>query len=107
MTAQMHQAKIEQLQLLEQGLHALSSQRQELEAKQLEADAVISQLVSQPVSYKVIGNIMVKADSATLVEDLKQIKESAIIRIKSIEKQEQNMKVKAKDLQAEVMKGMM
>jgi len=98
--------KISQLQLLEQGMQNFNLQKQQLNSKLLESESALEHLDSSEVSYKIIGNIMVKMDKDKLKAQLEEEKGNAEIRIKALEKQEQSMRQKAKDIQQEVLKEM-
>ena len=96
--------KIGQLQLLEQSMQNLSVQKQNFQAQLLEIDSAIKELNETDKAYKIIGNIMVASNKEDLGADLKSKKEMFEIRIKTIEKQEKNIKDKAAAMQEEVMK---
>jgi len=96
--------KIGQLQLLEQSMQNLSVQKQNFQAQLLEIDSAIKELNETDKAYKIIGNIMVASNKEDLEADLKSKKEMFEIRIKTIEKQEKNIKDKAAAMQEEVMK---
>jgi prefoldin beta subunit len=98
--------KISQLQMLEQGLQSFNLQKQQLQTKLLEVDSALEELSKTDISYKIIGNIMVKVDKEKLKEELEQNKNTVTIRIKSVEKQETSMREKAKKIQEEVLKEM-
>jgi len=55
-------------------------------------------------AFKLVGNIMLKKKKKDLVEDLKSKKEVLELRIKNIEKQENKIKEKSKEIRDEVMK---
>ena len=98
--------KISQLQLLEQGLQNFNLQKQQTQSKFLEIDSALKELNMGSDNYKIIGNIMVKADNKKLKQELEDEKEIIKIKIKSLEKQETSMREKAKKIQTEVMNNM-
>lgn len=98
--------KISQLQLMEQGLQNFNLQKQQLHSKVLEYDSAIEELDSAKDSYKIVGNIMVKKESAELKKELEELKENTSIRLKAVEKQEDSMREKAKSIQQEVINEM-
>jgi len=55
-------------------------------------------------AYKIIGTIMVSSSREELKKELKEQKDILDLRIKSLEKQENNFKEKAEEIQKEVMK---
>jgi prefoldin beta subunit len=98
--------KIEQLQLLEQNISALVAQKQQFQSQLLENESALEELEKTKKSYKIIGNIMVESTKSDLKKELKNKKEMYELRIKSIEKQENNLRNKASDIQKQVLKAM-
>ncbi len=98
------QEKIGQLQRIEQSMQSIMMQKQQFQAQLMEIDSAISELEGSDESYKIVGNIMVKASKEDLNKDLKQKKELVELRIKTLEKQEKDTKDKATGIQSEVMK---
>jgi len=95
--------KIEQLQMLEQGMQNFLLQKQQLQAQIIEIDSALKELEKSNVSYKIVGNIMVNADKEKLSNDLVSKKEMIELRIKALEKQEKQIKEKAAAMQSEVL----
>ncbi len=100
------QEKIAELQLLEQNLQSFLIQRQNFQAQLAEIESAIKETGKTKDAYRIIGNIMVKAEKKDIEKELKQKKEMFELRIKNIEKQEEKLKEKASNLQKEVMKEM-
>ncbi|MBD3313353.1 prefoldin subunit beta [Candidatus Woesearchaeota archaeon] len=98
--------KIAQLQMFEQNLQGSLVQKQNLQAQLMEIESALNEVGNAETPYKIIGNIMVRTDKDSLKKDLEQKKEVIELRIKSLEKQEQNIKDKAKKTQTEVLEGM-
>lgn len=98
--------KINTLSVLEQNLQQLSSQKRSFQNQLIELDSAIDELSSSETSYRIIGNIMVKTDKASLKEELESKKQVIDVRIKAIEKQEKSIKDRNKSLQEEIMKEM-
>jgi len=96
--------KINTLSIMEQNSQHMAAQRQSLQTQLLEMDSALEELGSSTESYKIIGNIMVKADSKSLKEDLSSKKELISVKIASIEKQESASQEKTKKLQQEIMR---
>jgi len=95
---------INQLQLFEQGLQNLLMQKQQFQLQLAEIDSALKELGTTKESYKIVGNIMVSAKKDELEKDLKEKKEVVELRIKSLEKQETQIKEKASKLQEEILK---
>ena len=96
--------KIQQLQMIEQSLSSLLQQRQKFQAQLIETDSAMEELKDTPQAYKIIGNIMIKASSGDLISELSEKKKIIELRIKSLEKQEAQLKERAASMQSEVMK---
>jgi len=95
--------KINQLQLIEQGMQNFLAQKQQFQMQLVEIDSALNELEKTEKAYKIVGNIMVSSDKEELKKDLKEKKKIYELRVKSLEKQENNMKEKASAVQAEVM----
>lgn len=94
--------KMQQLQMMEQGLQSFAMQKQQLQSKLMELDTALDELGKSETSYKIIGNVMVKAKQTDLIKELEQSKQRTEVRIKTVETQEQAMRENAKKLQQEV-----
>ena len=98
-----NEAKIEQLQLLEQNIQALLVQKQTFQSQLLEIENSLEELKKvKERPYKIVGPIMVLSDKEELTTELENKKEVLDLRIKSIEKQENDTRERAKKLQEEV-----
>jgi prefoldin beta subunit len=95
--------KINQLQLLEQNMQQYSMQKQQFQGQLIEIESALSELKSTTDAYKIVGNIMVKSSKADLDKELTSKKDVVELRIKTLEKQEQRLKDKAKEIRSEVM----
>src|SRR3989344_6825063 len=99
--------KIRELQLLEQNLQQTIMQRQNFQGRLMEIDNALEELEKNPKDvYKIIGPIMVRTNKNDVEKDLKSKKEVVNLRITNVEKNENKLKEKAKNLQEEVMKGL-
>ena len=101
-----HDEKIQKLQLFEQNAQQLLAQRQQFQTQLIEIDSALAEIDKTKESYKIIGNIMVSTSKEDLKKELKEKKTMVDIRVKSIEKQEKEVKDKAKKRQEEVLKGL-
>ncbi|MDP2750233.1 MAG: prefoldin subunit beta [Nanoarchaeota archaeon] len=102
MTAEM-QKKIQELQMLEQNLQNFLIQKQNFQMQLVEVDSAIEELAKTDKAYKIVGNLMILSKKEDLEADLKNKREMAELRIKSIEKQEKSIKDRASKLQKEVL----
>jgi prefoldin beta subunit len=98
--------KLNQLQILEQSMQTFLVQKQQFQTQLAEIDSAIEELGKSEHAYKIVGNIMIKSDKKDILEDLKKKKEILELRLKTIEKQEKNLKDKAEKAQAEVLGDM-
>ena len=96
--------KISQLQMMEQGMQSFLLQKQQFQAQLVEIESALKELEKAKEAYKIVGNIMVSSDKDELENDLKKKKEIVELRIKTLEKQESQIKEKASAVQAEVIK---
>ena len=101
------QKKIAQLQLLEQNIQNILMQKQSYQQQVVELDNALEEVSNANGGvYKVVGNIMVNSYKESVKKDLVSKKEIVSIRIKSVEKQENQLKDKASALQTEVLESM-
>ncbi|MBS3125817.1 prefoldin subunit beta [Candidatus Woesearchaeota archaeon] len=98
--------KIGQLQLYEQSAQSILVQKQQFQLQQLEIDSALKELEKTDEAYRIIGNIMVASGKEDLKKDLESKKEMLVLRIKALEKQENQIKEKAMKLQSEVVSQM-
>ena len=98
--------KIGRMQLLEQNMQNMMMQKQQFQSQLIEVTSAMEELEKTEKAYKIIGNIMVLSKKDSLKTDLEQKKEMVELRIKAIEKQESDLKEKAKDIQKEVLSEM-
>ena len=96
--------KIGQLQMFEQSLQNFLGQKQQFQVQLVEVDSALNELESAEKAYKIVGNIMVESDKTELKADLQSKKEMLELRIKTMEKQESQVREKASQLQSEILK---
>ena len=97
---------ISQLQIIEQSLQNLLSQKHQFQIQLVEITSALKELDIAKESYKIIGNIMVLIERDELKKDLESKKSVVELRIKSIEKQENQIREKSEKLRAKVMEKM-
>ena len=100
------ETKLNQLQMLEQSMQNLLMQKQQFQLQQVEIESALKELEKVNEAYKIVGNIMVLSKKDDLKADLASKKEIVELRIKNMEKQENQLREKASKLQNEVLKGM-
>ena len=98
--------KLGKLQMMEQSMQNLLMQKQQFQLQRVEIESALKELENVDEAYKIVGNIMVLSKKADLKSDLSSKKEVIELRIKTLEKQENQMRDKASKLQNEVLKEM-
>lgn len=93
----------QQLAQTEQSLEQFSLQKKQFQNQLGEAGASLEALEHSGDAYKLIGNIMVKQSAVDLKNELSERQETLQVRISTIEKQEEKLHVKVKELQQVVM----
>jgi len=96
--------KIAQLQLYEQSLQNILIQKQQFQSQSVEIESALKELEATKEAYKIVGNIMVASKKEDLKKELEGKKETIALRIKTLEKQENQVREKAKKIQEEVSK---
>ena len=97
------QENVQRLQMMEQNLQALGMQKQQFQAQLFEIEGALKEIATSPAAYKIVGGIMISTDKDTLQKELQGKKELLELRLQTIEKQEKQVKDKAKKLQEEVL----
>ena len=96
--------KISQLQMFEQSLQNFLGQKQQFQVHLVEVESALNELNGTEKAYKIIGNIMVEADKNELKADLQSKKEMLELRIRTMERQEAQVREKTSKLQSEILK---
>lgn len=96
--------KISQLQLFEQSMQNLMMQKQQFQMQLSEIDSALKELENVGEAHKIVGNILVLTKKEDLKKELKEKKDVTELRIKTLDKQETQIKEKASKLQEEVLK---
>ncbi len=104
------QNQIMQFQQIQQQLQVISAQRHQLELQNQELTRTLEELTNVKEGstiYKSIGSLLIKAEDKESVEkDLKDQKEVLEVRLKTITKQEGQLKEKYTALQKEITKAL-
>lgn len=92
---------------MQQRLSLFTAQKQQLQLQLAEIENAMRELeTAKPPAYKLIGEILVENSIDDLKKDLKEKKDEADLRIKTLEKQESKSRERAQDLQKEVTKAL-
>lgn len=100
------QKKLEQMQLIEQQVQNLSSQKQEFQVRLSQSNSAMEHLEGKDDAYKIVGSLMVKEKADKLRRDLEKETKALSMKIEKLEKQEDKLGEKAQKLQKEVLKNM-
>ena len=95
--------KIGQLQMFEQSLQSFLGQKQQFQIQLVEIESALGELENTEKAYKIVGNIMVEANKEELKSELQSKKEMLELRIRTMEKQEIQVREKAQKLQSEIL----
>ncbi len=100
------QEKIKRIQIYEQKIQALAMQRQEIENNLNEIESALEAIKGskEKSSFKIIGNVMVLKDNAEIKDELNFNKKKLEMRIKNLEKQENELKSVAEAIQKQALK---
>ena len=100
--------KVAELQMIEQNLQQLLSQKQTIQVQQIETENALEELKKQTTKevYKIVGQILINSDKNEVERDLNSKKEIFSLKIKNIDKQEEKLREKAKEIQKEILENM-
>lgn len=101
----MDNQKIQEIQILEQNIQNLLLQKQAFEMELSETRLALGEIEkAKDDVFKLIGQLMIKADKTKIKEELTNKKKILGLRLSTIEKQETSLTEKLTSLQEEVMK---
>ena len=99
------QNKINELQLMEQNLQNILMQKNMFQSQLLEVENALKEIKNaKDKIYKIVGPVMIEEKKEKIKKDLDSKKEIVELRLKSIEKQEKQLKEKYSELQSGIMK---
>jgi len=100
------QKEILQLQLLEQNLQNLALQKQSFQLEIAETENAIRELkkLKDEEVFKIVSNLMIKAEKNEVIPELEKKQEILNLRVKAIEKQEEELRQKLFKLREELVK---
>ena len=101
------QAKIQELQMLEQSFQQLLMQKNAFSMESNETDHIITEVgKTEGEVSRIIGNqVVVKSTKEEILEDMKKKKELIDTRMKTIDEQEKEFSGKIESIREEVMKA--
>ncbi|MEM5854000.1 MAG: prefoldin subunit [Candidatus Aenigmatarchaeota archaeon] len=97
----------EEFQFYQQQLQTVLIQKESLKIENFEIENALEELEKsdQKEAFKIVGNVMIKKNLEDLKKELKEKKEDIELRIKSLEKTEERILNKLKELQNSVKGG--
>lgn len=97
----------EEFQFYQQQLQTILIQKESLKLQVAEIEGALEELgkTEQQQAFKIVGNVMVKKNVEELKKELQETKEEAELRIKSLEKTEERIMNKLKELQSSLKSG--
>lgn len=101
------QAKIQELQMMEQTFQQLLMQKNAFSMEANETDFIITEVEkTEGEVSRIIGNqVVIKSTKEAILEDMKKKKELIDTRMKSIDEQEKEFSEKIESIREEVMKA--
>jgi prefoldin, beta subunit, archaeal len=99
------QNQIAQIQQVQQQAQALAMQKSQTDIMIKETEMAIEELEKSPedaVVYKSVGELMLKSDKTSLLSSLKERQETFSLRVQSIERQEERLNARFKQLQEQL-----
>ena len=95
--------QIQDLQILEQNYQAIFMQKQAIQMELGEVKTALEEIdKSKDIVFRVIGQIMVKAEKDVLKKELKEKKDILELRLKSIDKQELDLRGNIERIRGEI-----
>lgn len=96
--------KVAQLQIIEQNIQNILMQKQGFQSQLIEVENALEEIEkTKGKVYRIVGPIMVASNIDDVKKELNSKKEVTELRIKSAEKQEEQLKEKASKIQSEVL----
>ena len=95
--------QIQDLQILEQSYQAMFMQKQSIQIELGETKTAIEEIdKSKDTIFRVIGQVMVKAEKDVLKKELKEKKDFLELRLRSIDKQEADLRGNIERIRGEI-----
>jgi len=95
---------IQEMQIIEQNMQNIFFQKQAFQMELSETDSALNEVQKAGDEvFKIVGQLMIKADKSRIEEELENKKKLLDLRLKSLNKQEKVFSEKIEELQKEVM----
>ena len=96
---------MQEMQILEQNLQNILMQKQAFQMEFSETQSSIKEIkVSKGDVFKIVGQLMIKTDQKKMQEELENKEKMIDLRIKSLDKQEENFSKQLTKLRDEMLK---
>jgi prefoldin beta subunit len=101
----MDEKKIQEMQMLEQGMHNILLQKQAFQIELAETQSALNEIEkTDDEVYKIIGQLMIKKNKTQIKEELLNKEKLLNLRIKSLEKQEASVVTQLEKFREEALK---
>jgi prefoldin beta subunit len=95
--------KLQEMQILEQGLQNILLQKQAFQMELSEAESALAEVeTSKDDVFKIVGQLMIKTEKTKIIDELSNKKRLLDLRLKNLDKQESSMMEKLESLREEV-----
>jgi len=95
--------QIQDLQILEQNYQAIFMQKQSIQIELGETNTALEEIEkSKETIFRVIGQVMLKTDKENIKKELKEKKDFLEMRVKSIDKQEVDLRGNIERIRGEI-----
>lgn len=94
---------IQKLSFMEQNLGSLMAQKSSFQKQIFEIENALKELKNSDSAYQITGTVMIKKSSKDLSEELASKKETILVRLKSIETQENSLRNEMNELRKKVL----
>ncbi|MFP4655522.1 MAG: prefoldin subunit beta [Methanohalobium sp.] len=103
------QNQMSQLQQLQQQAQSLAVQKNQVESSQKATETALEELKNLPEDatvYRTVGNLQIKTTRDDAIEKLEEQKENLSLRLQSINRQEERISKRFKQLQEQLQQSM-
>lgn len=107
MTADQSQQLLQQAQIYQQQMQGIAVQKETLHLQLAEISSALDELdkTKETDVYKISGPLLIKTEKSDVKKDLEEKKELIDVKVKTLEKSEQKIKVKIDELRERLTKS--
>ena len=105
--AEINQGKMAEFEKNRAQLLNISAQRQQLQVQSMTLKQALDELekTKEKKVFKAVGNILIQSDTGEVKKEVKAKKESADLRLKTLQKQEESLINKLNKIKSEIESG--